>query len=165
MTETIEQYKKRILGYVEKEEPLEILKTTVQRIETLLNGASTERLQEKEDGKWSVAEILAHYTEGEIVFSYRIRMILSSNAVSIQAYDQDIFMKNAAYLIAKPAMALALFRNLRKTNLELLNSLRPEQWENYGVHSERGKESISDLVRMYAGHDLNHLKQMERIQR
>lgn len=164
MPETIEQYKQRILGYVKSDEPLEILKTTVQRIEAALNGTSSERLQVKEDDKWSAAEILAHYAEGEIVFGYRVRIVLSSNGIPIQAYNQDIFMKNASYLVARPEMALALFRNLRRTNIELLKSLTPVQWENYGIHSERGKESIRDMVRMYAGHDLNHLQQLERLQ-
>ena len=165
MSETIEQYKDRILGYVKpSEEPLEILKSTVGKIEAALNGISPERLQEKKDAKWSAAEILAHYAEGEIVFGYRIRIVLSSNGVPIQAYDQNVFMQNAAYLTARPDMALALLRNLRRTNVELLKSLKPEQWDNFGIHSERGKETIRDIVRLYAGHDLNHLQQLERLQ-
>ena len=163
--ETIEQYKQRILGYVKpSEEPLEILKTTVKRIEKALNGISSERLQEKKDDKWSAAEILAHYAEGEIVFGYRIRMILSSSGSPIQAYDQNIFMQNAKYLAARPDMALALLRSLRRTNIEFLKSLTPEQWDYYGMHSERGKETIRDITRLYAGHDLNHLQQLERLQ-
>ena len=165
MSETIEQYKERILGYVKPaEKPLEILHSNIGRIESALSGISPERLQEKKDGKWSPAEILAHYAEGEIVFGYRIRIILSSNGIPIQAYDQNIFMQNAKYLVAKPEMALTLLRNLRRTNVELLKSLTPEQWDNYGIHSERGKETIRDIVRLYAGHDLNHLQQLERLQ-
>jgi DinB superfamily len=163
--ETIDQYKERILGYVKpSQEPLEILNSTVGRIEKALNGISPERLQEKKDGKWSAAEILAHYAEGEIVFGYRIRIVLSSNGIPIQAYDQNIFMQNAKYLVVRPDMALALLRNLRKTNVEFLKSLTTEQWDIYGIHSERGKESIRDIVRLYAGHDLNHLQQLERLQ-
>jgi hypothetical protein len=31
-----------------------------------------------------------------------------------------------------------------------------------GVHAERGQESVEHLRRLYAGHDLLHLKQIER---
>jgi hypothetical protein len=161
MPETIEQYKERILGYVRDGNPLEILKNTVEKIETLVRGASADKLQEKKNGKWSAAQILAHYAEGEIVVAYRLRMILSVNTVPIQAYDQDLWVNNAGYLIAKPELARGVFRELRTCNLALLNSLGPEQWDNYGMHSERGKESVRDLVRMISGHDLNHLKQLE----
>jgi hypothetical protein len=29
------------------------------------------------------------------------------------------------------------------------------------MHAERGKETIPHLIQMYAGHDLNHLTQIE----
>lgn len=52
---------------------------------------------------------------------------------------------------------------LREANLDLLKSLTKEQWKHYGMHAERGEESIEHLVRMYAGHDINHTRQIERI--
>jgi hypothetical protein len=52
---------------------------------------------------------------------------------------------------------------LRETNLALLRTLTPEQWKHYGIHSERGQETIEHVVRMFAGHDLNHIAQIERI--
>jgi DinB superfamily len=59
--------------------------------------------------------------------------------------------------------ALEQFRVLRETNLALLKTLSPEQWKHYGMHAERGQESIAQIVRMFAGHDLNHLLQIEKI--
>jgi len=29
------------------------------------------------------------------------------------------------------------------------------------MHAERGRETITHLLRLYAGHDLNHLSQIE----
>jgi hypothetical protein len=52
---------------------------------------------------------------------------------------------------------------LRDANLALLKSLTPEQWKHYGMHAERGEESIEQIVRMFAGHDINHTKQIEKI--
>ena len=45
----------------------------------------------------------------------------------------------------------------------MLKALPKSLWENYGMHQERGKETISHIVRMFAGHDLNHLGQVERM--
>jgi hypothetical protein len=55
------------------------------------------------------------------------------------------------------------FRVVRLGNLALLKSLTPAQWKHYGMHSERGQESIEQIVRMFAGHDINHLRQIEAI--
>ena len=38
-----------------------------------------------------------------------------------------------------------------------------EQWKQHGMHAERGVETIEHIVRLMAGHDLNHLGQIERI--
>ena len=57
------------------------------------------------------------------------------------------------------------FRVVREANLALLKSLAPEQWKHHGMHAERGEESIEHIVRMIAGHDINHTRQVERIVR
>jgi hypothetical protein len=59
--------------------------------------------------------------------------------------------------------SLAQYRALREVNLALLKALSPEQWKHHGMHNERGQETIETMVRMYAGHDINHMQQIERI--
>ena len=113
--------------------------------------------------KWSVAEIVAHLADAELAISWRIRQILSKNAVPIQAYDQDSWAKTFDYARRDPRQSLANFRTLREANIALLKSVTRKLWDNYGVHEERGNESISHVVRMVAGHDLNHLQQVQRI--
>ena len=62
-----------------------------------------------------------------------------------------------------PRAALAVFQTLRVANLALLKSLKPEQWKHFGMHAERGEESIERITEMIAGHDINHLIQIEAI--
>ena len=38
-----------------------------------------------------------------------------------------------------------------------------DRWKHYGIHSERGQETIEHIARMFAGHDLNHIAQIEGI--
>jgi DinB superfamily len=59
--------------------------------------------------------------------------------------------------------ALAVFTAVRRTNLALVNRITPVQRKQFGMHQERGKETVEDLGRLNAGHDLNHLGQIERI--
>jgi hypothetical protein len=47
----------------------------------------------------------------------------------------------------------------------LLKSLDKPQWNQHGVHAERGVESIAAITKHFACHDLNHLKQIETILR
>jgi uncharacterized damage-inducible protein DinB len=164
MQETVEQYIQRILGHTEGKEPLEVQAATPKKLEQMIKGLSAEELRERpEPGKWSVVEILAHLGDAELAGAWRIRAILGSPGTPLQAYDQDAWAAALHYRERDARQCLEQFRVLREANLALLKSLTPEQWKQYGMHAERGKETIEHIVRMFAGHDLNHLQQIERI--
>jgi DinB superfamily len=164
MPETAEQYKRRIQGYVRGRDPLRVQRATAEKIERLIRGVPRARLLRRPaPKKWSAGEILAHLAEVEWVGGYRIRMMLASNGTRIQAFDQDEWARAGKYARRDPRRSLDLFRALREANLELLRALGPGEWRQFGIHEERGKETIRDVVGLYAGHDLNHLQQIERI--
>jgi uncharacterized damage-inducible protein DinB len=164
MTETPEQYIKRILGNLDERDPLAVQAATAGAIEELTEKAPPEKLLERPaPGKWSVGEILAHLADAEIVLGWRVRSILGASGTTLQAFDQDAWARSGRYRERDSNKSLALFRTLREANLDLYSSLSPEQWEHYGMHAERGKETVKHIVRLMAGHDLNHLKQIQRI--
>ncbi|MCI0412811.1 DinB family protein [bacterium] len=161
MAEDVQTYKKRLLGYLGDQDPLKILSGTPDRLRQLLQETKATERDTQSSDRWSRLQLLAHLTEGEIVIAFRIRLIATDSGANIQAYDQEKFVKRAGYLLKEPEKTLALFSALRSANIAYIKSLPEETWENYGIHSERGKESIRDMVSLYAAHDLNHLKQFE----
>jgi DinB superfamily len=164
MSETPQQYTKRILGYVEGKQPLAVQAATAKRLDRLIKGVPAAELRKRPaPEKWSVSEIIAHLADGEIVGAFRMRFILGAPGSSVVAYDQDQWVTSGHYDKRDPQKSVELFRVLREANLALLESLKPEQWEHFGMHSEHGPESIEHIVRMFAGHDINHLQQIEKI--
>jgi len=116
-----------------------------------------------EPSKWSIAEIVAHLADTELVGGWRLRQILSNNGVSIQAFDQDAWAATFDYAHRDPKQSLETFRLRRENNLALLKSVPKPLLDNHGMHQERGKETAAHIVRMFAGRDLNHLKQIKKI--
>lgn len=166
MHETAEQYTQRLLSYSEGKQALGLQQATPRKLAALLRGRNRKRLMRRPaPQRWSVAEIVAHLADSEVAVAWRLRQILSSNAVPIQAYDQDRWAATFDYAHRDPRQSLESFRVLRAANLALLQSVPRKLWDNYGVHQERGNESVAHLVRMVAGHDLNHLRQVEAILR
>lgn len=162
MTETVQQYIARILGNVEGKDPLRVQRETAGKLAKAIRGLNRRQLScRPAPGKWSIAEILAHLADAEIVGSWRMRAILGANGTAIQAYDQDAWANAFQYVKREPRKSLETFRVLRENNLSMLKSLSKDLWGNYGLHQERGKETIAQIVRMFAGHDVNHLKQVE----
>jgi len=164
MQETIEQYKQRIMGHLGDQQPLKVQAATPGKIAKLMKRAPSARLKKRPaPGKWSVGEILAHLADTELVGGYRVRTILGAPGTPIQAFDQDKWAEAENYAKRDPKQSLRTFTTLREANLALLKSLKPEQWRHFGIHAERGEESIERIAQMYAGHDINHLKQIEAI--
>lgn len=164
MKETPQQYTQRVVGYTQGKQPLAVQAATAKKIQRLIKGVPTAKLRKRPaPDKWSVAEILAHLADAEIVGGFRMRLILGAPGTPIAAFDQDSWVTSGHYLKRDPRKSAEQFRAVRDANLGLLKSLKPEQWKHYGMHSERGQETIEHIVTMFAGHDLNHLRQIEQI--
>jgi hypothetical protein len=112
-------------------------------------------------GKWSAAEIVCHLADCEVVFAFRLRQTLAEDAPVIQPFDQD---KWAATYSGIPAgEALTAFKALRSWNLRLITAALPAAAGRPVTHPERGTMTFLTLVETMAGHDLNHLGQLQRI--
>jgi len=161
MQETPQQYTERILGYINGRNPMEILAASPRQIARLVKGVSKKKLSQRPaPGTWSVTEILAHLADSELVYGFRIRIILQASGTPIQGTDQDAWAKFSDYAKHDPLLSLEALRTTRERNVRLLKSLPRESWDFYGVHSERGKETVTRVVKMIAGHDINHMMQI-----
>jgi uncharacterized damage-inducible protein DinB len=164
MSETAQQYTQRILSNSQGLDAIKVLSATNKKLSRLTEAVSPAKLRKRpEPDKWSVGEILAHMSDVEIAVGWRMRFILGAPGTPVQAYDQNAWVKAGHYEKRDPKKSIEIQRVVREANLALLKSLSPEQWEHFGLHAERGQESIQHMVNMLAGHDINHILQIERI--
>ena len=164
MAETYEQYTARIFSYVEGKDALRVLRATPAALARRISGVSRRRLTTPPGkGKWSIGQILAHLSELEMLWGYRARMILERDGVEIVGMDQDIWARNSRYDRIDPRRALDTFRAIRQANLELYGCLSPRALKRRGVHSQFGELTISSIILLTAGHDINHSRQIEAI--
>jgi hypothetical protein len=162
--ETPQQYTARIVGYMEGKQTLAVQAATPKKLERLIKGVPTAKLRKRRaPDQWSVNEILAHLAEAEIVGAFRMRLILGAPGTPITPFDQDSWVISGHYSKRDPRKSLEQFRAVREANLILLKSLTPQQWKHHGVHAERGVETIEHIAHMFAGHDINHTRQIEQI--
>jgi hypothetical protein len=157
-------YTRAVLGLLGDQDPLVVLASTPQELAKLIEGLSAGDLAQPEaPGKWSMLHVLRHLADSDLVWGYRIRRILADDRPPIAGYDQDTWADRLNYARADLAETLAEFKAVRAGNLRLIRSLDAAQRKRVGLHSERGEESIEHLIRMYAGHDILHQRQLARI--
>jgi len=164
MAETAQQYIQRITSHVGGKKPLAVQAATAKKLKRLIKGVPTSKLRKRPaPGKWSVSEIVAHFSDVEVAVGFRMRLILGAPGTPVAAFDQDAWVTSGHYEKRDPRQSVEQFRVAREANLALLKSLTPEQWKHYGMHAERGQETIEHIVRLLAGHDINHTQQIEKI--
>ncbi len=111
-------------------------------------------------GKWSVCQTVAHMADCELVFSFRLRQTLAEDSPTVQPFDQDRWARHyAAYDLPS---GLELFRASREWNLKLISDLSAADLVCPMTHPERGTMTFQNLLETMAGHDLNHLRQVQR---
>lgn len=157
-------YAAAILDLLAGRDPLSVLRATPSALGSAIDGMSRARLQQPEaPGKWSIAQVLQHLADSDLVWGWRLRLILAHDRPTITGYDQDLWANRLHYAESDPAESLETFGVLRRANVRLIERATPEDLQRVGVHSERGEESIAQLCGLYAGHDLSHLRQLGRI--
>ena len=157
------EYRDRLLGLLGTDDPFEVLADTPRRVVDLLGRIGEERLSVRfAPGKWPAREVFCHMCDVEIGTGFRIRQIVwSPQGHSIQAYDQDAW--SIPYHGLPARAAVRAFVALRAWNLAYYRTLSPAERSRVGMHEERGEESAEITIRMCAGHDRNHLAQLETI--
>ena len=158
------QYINAVLDLLGDQDPLVVLSSSVQCCVEHTAGLTQKQLNAAEtSGKWSIVGVLQHLADSELVWGYRLRKVLAEDQPVLTGFDQDLWANRLCYATADRDEALGLFAALREANLRLLSSASEEDLGRVGVHAERGTMSISHMIRLHAGHDLVHRRQLERI--
>jgi hypothetical protein len=114
-------------------------------------------------GKWSVAEIVHHLADSEMTSAIRLRRLLVEEKPVIQGYDQDLFATRLTYNEREIAPALDAFRAARATTVQLLERMTDADWLREGTHTESGRYTVEDWLRIYATHAHGHADQIRRL--
>lgn len=157
-------YTASLLKLLNGRDPLEVMRETPQKLSAAVKEVPRDRLGAPEaHGKWSIRDVLQHFADSELNGSIRFRMVVAQDRPPLIGYDQDLWAQRLNYSESNVDEALAEFTTLRRANIRLFERTNEADRARVGMHSERGEESLGLMMKLYAAHDLVHLRQIERI--
>jgi DinB superfamily len=160
----IETYVGGLLDLLGDQDPVSVLSGTPQAVQRFLDAVPAQVVATAEaPGKWSIRDVVQHLADSELVGGFRLRMILAHDRPSLTGYDQDLWANRLQYGTVDVRDALGQFSALRRANVPIWVRLTPPELLRVGIHGERGEESLDRMRRLCAGHDILHLRQLERI--
>jgi hypothetical protein len=109
-------------------------------------------------GTWSIQQIVMHLMDSDLIASYRMKRIIAMDGPGIEAYDESAFTARLGYERSDPEMACEVFRLNRLMTAAVLRALPDGAFHRTGVHEERGRITLADLLRIYTEHLPHHLR-------
>lgn len=107
---------------------------------------------------WSIQQIVLHLMDSDLIGSDRMKRVIAEEGPTLLAYDETAFARRLPYESLDPSMACEVFRLNRLMTAAVLRSLPDEAYARAGTHTERGRETLADLVEGYVEHLDHHLK-------
>lgn len=114
-------------------------------------------------GKWSAREIIHHLADSEMTSAMRLRQLLDEDQPVIHGYDQDKRATRLKYNERDTAPAFDAFRAARATTVQVLELMTEDDWQREGTHTESGRYTVEDWLRIYAAHAHGHAAQIRRL--
>jgi hypothetical protein len=152
-------YRRSLLAALGDDDPAVAQAAAPDRLRGLVDEAGALIGRRPEPTEWSVLECIGHIVDSELIASVRYRWILAEDQPRLVGYDQDLWVSGLGHGRDDPALLVALFAALRRSNLDLWPRRSADDRARVGIHTERGRESYELTFRLMAGHDRVHLGQ------
>jgi len=128
-------------------------------LKRIVHGLSRDEvLKPLPPGEWSLQQLVMHLYDSDMVVADRMRRIAAMDRPLLMGYDENLFLARLPYGANDLATAAEAFRLNRLLMAQQLRAMPDAAFERVGVHSERGIESLADLVRGYTKHVDHHLE-------
>lgn len=147
-------------------ETLAALRTFPQQLAAAVQNLGSDQVTRLEaEGKWSVADVVAHLADLELVYAVRIRTIVAgAGDTPLAALAQDAWVERV-HRREPVSELLEQFAFLRAMNVRFLERLGEDERARRGIHPQYGPISVDDAVGRLTRHDAKHFAQIERITR
>jgi uncharacterized damage-inducible protein DinB len=109
-------------------------------------------------GTWSVLEVMTHLLDSDLASTHRMRRIVAEQNPLLVAYDEDAFIARLPSDRNDLREVLDLFEANRRFTARWLRTLPAADFARTGVHTQRGRISLVEIVEIYSNHVDHHLK-------
>ena len=107
--------------------------------------------------KWTLKEVIGHITDTERIMSYRLLRIARGDQSPLAGYDDESYVKEAAFHSCSLPELLKDFSAVRQSTVSLVRSLPEDVWSRKGI-ANNSEISVRALAYIIAGHELHHVK-------
>ena len=109
-------------------------------------------------GAWSIAELVGHLVDSDLVGTDRMKRVIAEDNPTLLAYDENAWIARLRSAEMPIEEGVNLFTANRQRMSRILRGCAEADFARAGDHTERGRETLADLVTGYVSHLDHHLR-------
>jgi uncharacterized damage-inducible protein DinB len=109
-------------------------------------------------GTWSIQQIVLHLVDSDLVLADRMKRVIAEERPLLIGFDETKFASRLHYDSQDASLACEIFERSRQQMAAILKKLSPDAFERFGIHSERGKVTLAEVLLNAVSHLHHHLK-------
>ncbi|HEY4051000.1 MAG TPA: putative metal-dependent hydrolase [Acidobacteriaceae bacterium] len=142
----------------ERRSAIAILRELPPKLRSAVGDLSPEQLDTPyRPGGWTVRQLVHHVADSHMNAYTRVRLALTEDWPTIKPYEEGLWAKLPDALQMPPTVSLDLLSALHLRWTELFGSLAEADWKRGYLHPENGRQSVEQVLSVYAWHSRHHL--------
>jgi hypothetical protein len=105
---------------------------------------------------WTPRQLIVHMLDSDLAAGHRMRRIAAEDKPLLIAYDETALASVGALGAGDLRIVADLFSAHRRWCAAWLRSLEPERFDRVGIHNQRGKVTLAEMVSIYVQHVKGH---------
>lgn len=136
---------------------LDTLAGQLESTQDLFRGLAPDRARHRyAPDKWTVAEVVGHFTDSERVFAYRALAFARGDENDLPGFEENVYGANSPAAGLPFSDVIDDYVAVRRATLTLLRGLTPDAWARSGLANGK-RISVRALAWVIAGHERHHL--------
>jgi uncharacterized damage-inducible protein DinB len=117
------------------------------------------------EGGWTVRQLVHHVPDSHLNAYVRCKLALTEEEPTIRPYDEALWAELPEARTAPIEPSLELLDALHRRWELALRALAPADWQRPLIHPESGRQSVEQLIALYAWHGRHHVAHVTELRR
>lgn len=146
------------LSDAERTQAIAIIEACPAQMRQALSGLSQEQLDTPyRPGGWTLRQVAHHVPDSHMNAYVRFKLALTEDEPTIKPYDEARWAELHDTRTTPVEVSLVLLETLHRRWVDLLHTLRPEDFRRALKHPDKGRLTLDQMLDLYAWHGSHHV--------
>ncbi len=143
---------------------IDIVTATPSRLRQAVRGLTNEQIETPyRPGGWTVRQVVHHVPDSHLNAYCRFKLALTENEPTIKPYEESLWAQLPDVQAVPIETSLTLLDTVHERWVAILRGMKPSDFDRMLVHPESGRQSLDQVLALYAWHGPHHIAHITKL--